>query len=112
MKQEEFFELCANKTCEDLKGMYDILFQSIRSFLSRNLMETSEEHPLECEIAINVGAQGISECMKPHIIAIYQEPCDGTIWVKGDDGFSISEEYISIEDLSVEELLDIVEYFG
>ena len=56
--------------------------EDIRHHLSVILMDTNREHPLECNIELDAFAYGLSSLEIPHIVAIYREPLEGTIWFK------------------------------
>lgn len=88
--------------CGCLFGVEDIEREKIRHWLSAILAETSEEHPMECDITIGEwDAQGLSSLELPNIVKCFQFE-DGTIWF---------HEYGAVEsDLKTEKWTDFDDY--
>ena len=112
MNEQELFDLTANKTREEIVGFYNneyskaetIMREMCRKYISRRLMDTNEDNKLACEIHIEpAGAFGMSSLEMPCIVAMWQEPSDGTIW--------FDEEYNAVRDFDdypTDELIQIV----
>lgn len=105
-------EQAANKSFDDIYSFYTEEFypmeyfmrSMIRQYLSRNLMDTSEDNPLECDITVETdNACGLSSLEMPRISKMYQE--NGIIWCEVDDVWA------DLEDFSVYEQMSILESF-
>ena len=67
-------------------------------------------HPLECNIELDAFAYGLSSLEIPHIVAIYQEPSEGTIWFKYDwQDIEDEDDWTDIDFLWSEDLACIVD---
>ena len=96
-----------NKDVRELNGMRDDLIEAIHNFLSRVLMDTSEDKPLKCDICLEMrDAFGLSSNCMPYVTKMWQDPAEG--WIQ----FEIDESYIrDFSDMDIEELMDIVNDF-
>lgn len=104
--RDEIIELAHNKTCEDIVEMNLILSESIRQFLSRFLMDTSEENPKKGSWVIETDEDcGISDAQKITINSMYQHPTEGLIYIRFDG----DDYYYNIDELSTELLVFIVQ---
>ncbi|MBQ3950728.1 MAG: hypothetical protein II661_09655 [Bacteroidales bacterium] len=110
---DKLTEEAANKSFDDIYAFYNeeyypmeyFIRSMIRQYISRNLMDTSEDKPLECEITVETdNACGLSSLQMPHISAMYQE--DDIIWCEVDDVWA------DFEDFSVYEQMSILEGFN
>lgn len=82
--------------------------EHIRHCLSALLINTDENHPLECDIVIGEGkAQGLSTLEMPHIISMFQLPSEGIIYFNIEG----SKEPIEFDSLSKNDLLNIYNNF-
>lgn len=96
-------ELTNNKGIEEIEEMYDVLRESVRHYLSRCLMDTSEENRKEVYIPLEHGAVGLSTLEMPTIVSIWQHPSEGIICVR----YEFSDEDIDLDDLSMEDIIQI-----
>lgn len=105
-----------NKTAAEIKAMYDLaklqydgmvetIRESSRHYLSRVLMDTSESNKRECSITMQRGYFGLGENEKPEVVAIWQEPSEGIIWIQFY-GMDYAQEF---DDLPMDNIMDIVE---
>ena len=81
--------------------------QIIRQSVSKLLIDTSKENPLECEIVIDpIEAFGLSSSLLPCINTIWQDPLEGYINFKyeGSDGIR------DFDSLEINERLQVLEY--
>lgn len=100
---------CLNKTLTDIETSYNqykdlekFIRESIRRYLSRILMNTSEDNPLKCKICLtNEEGFGLSTLNYPWIYEIWQHPTEGIIYFNYDpDGEELVEfDYMLLEDL-------------
>lgn len=97
-----------NRTSAEIRRMCNLATESIRHRVSALLMDTSEENPLETYICLEEGAMGLSTLQMPHIISMYQEPSEGTIWVKyeGCGGYDIFDNILLYDQLHILEELE------
>lgn len=103
-----------NKTAEQIVDQYyklrddEInLRESIRHFLSRHLMDTSEEKPMGVHLTLQGGAMGLSELEKPEVTSMFQD-CEGIIWVQ-IDGMA---EPMELDDVALDWQVEIVDIFN
>jgi hypothetical protein len=80
-------------------NLYDnenVIYQSV----SKLLMDTSEENPLECEIVIETPEDcGLSSLLLPRVNKIWQDPEEGWIRLQYEGSDDITEfEYLDIEE--------------
>lgn len=101
-----------NKTIDELWDMacdistnVDYFTESLRHYLSARLIDTNEEKKMGCNIVMQRGYFGLGELEKPTIIAMWQQPSEGIIWVEIEG----MEEPIELDDLPIETLFDIVD---
>lgn len=95
-----------NKSIQQIKEEYRNLFECVRHLLSRILMDTDRDHPIECDIPIEPAyAFGLSTLEMPSVISVYQEPTEGTIWVR----FRGTEDYSILEELPLDEQIQLAE---
>jgi len=77
MTWDEIVEQSQNKSANEINDIASVLEQSIRSTLSRLLMDTDAEHPMNCRIQFSEYLDCYyNDCL---ITAIYQDPTGGTI---------------------------------
>ena len=82
-----------NKSPKDIYDTYDRLEfakrefrESARLFLSRLLMDTSEEHPMECDFIVEPeGTFGLSTLEMPHLKAMWMDPIEGIIYLQYEE---------------------------
>lgn len=84
-----------SKMSEQYSDLEKLLRESIRHFLSRKLMDTSEENPLECNIA-TVGLE----------VGEFWQESDGLIYIRSS-GYGESTMVINIDDLDIENLTEL-----
>jgi len=104
MTEEQLNELSLNKNYGDIEETYNLLREMVRHNLSAKLMDTDEEHPKDVYISLEYGACGLSSLEMPAIVSLYQEPCEGIIYVKYDD----ADDYVELDDLFLEDMMQIV----
>lgn len=108
--EEIFLELkTSNKSVLDiqqLQAQYNfiekMLRESMRKYLSRLLMNTSEDNPLKCKIClVNAEGFGLSTLNFPWVYEMWQHPTEGVIYFNYDpDGEELVEfDYMLLEDL-------------
>lgn len=100
---------CLNKTLTDIETSYSqykdlekFIRESVRRYLSKILMNTSEDNPLKCKICLtNEEGFGLSTLNFPWIYEIGQHPTEGIIYFNYDpDGEELVEfDYMLLEDL-------------
>lgn len=104
---EEIFNETYNitATSEYIKDKLNDIEQIIRQSVSKLLINTSEEQPLECEIVIEpIEAVGLSSLLLPKINKIWQEPLEG--WIKFTyEGNNNIREFDSLE---INEMLQVL----
>lgn len=96
-----------NTRYEHVKKEEETLRESVRHFLSRHLMDTSEEKPMECSIVIEHEACGLSDLEKTTIDRMYQDG-EGIIWVY----FFGDPIGMEIDDVPLECLIEIVNHIA
>lgn len=112
MNYEEIINSGMNKSIQDLEEEFDILWESIRQWFSRFLMDHEENNKLECSYPIfrNRDYFGLSENDMPYVDIMYTDN-EGLsyIHIYGEDELEFHEisEY-DIEDLF--ELMKQMEY--
>lgn len=82
--------------------------EDLRHKLSAILMDTDEQHPLECNILIGESeAQGLSSLELPLVTSIFQQPSEGIIW------FNIygCKNPIEFDNMNLEDIINIINYF-
>lgn len=82
--------------------------EKLRRRLSAILMDTDEQHPLECNILIGESeAQGLSSLELPLVTSVFQQPSEGIIW------FNIygCKDPIEFDDMNLEDIINIINYF-
>lgn len=108
--EEIFLEIkTSNKSMLDIQQMQaqynfieKLLRESMRKYLSRLLINTSEGNPLKCKICLtNEEGFGLSTLNYPWIYEIWQHPTEGIIYFNYDpDGEELVEfDYMLLEDL-------------
>lgn len=109
LSDEQIIELGQNRSLEEIKNMLSIVRESIRQFFSRLLMDTSADNPKQCRITISTPEDmGLSELLKPTIIAMYQEPTDGVIYFLFE-GCSDYEEFDNIDNDALMQIMEEIE---
>ena len=70
--------------CDDCQCLFtekDAEMEDIRHKVSAILIDTDEQHPMECDITVGEHeAQGLSSLELPHIVKCFQMQGDGTLW--------------------------------
>ena len=111
--ERDDFYLTENKTPEQIRAFFHDTFQPVesamremcRKYVSRKLMDTSEDEPLECGITVEPdGAFGLSSLEMPNITQAWQDPSSGEIY--------FNEEYnatCDFDNYPIHELIQIVE---
>lgn len=111
--EQLFLEIkTSNKTkadIEDLFSQYQYLEklsrESVRHYLSKLLINTSEDNPLKCKIClINAEGFGLSTLNFPWIYQIWQHPVEGIIYFSySPDG----SEAVEFDNMVLENLVTI-----
>ena len=112
--EEIFTKGTSNRSIGEINAMYsildkenDIIRQSIREYVSRILIDTSEEKPLEVLIILDSeDAFGISDLEKPCIISIYQVPSEGWIYLQFE-GLNLETDF---DTLTTYEQIQVLRY--
>lgn len=102
-----------NKTFDEIKTAYDEwvrkeddIREMIRHFLSRKLMDTSEDNKLRCDIALDTHeCFGLSSLNMPWVTSMWQHPTEGYITFDLDDGRGVRD----FDELTTEDLVTIIE---
>ena len=102
-----------NKTAEEIVAMYDklrddeiTLRESVRHFLSRHLMDTSEDKPMTVGLTLQGGAMGLCEMQKLEVETMFQDG-EGIIWV---NIYGVDEP-MELDDVALDWQVEIVEFF-
>ena len=110
-KEDIVINATRNLPIDTLNNLYEILVQGIRNFLSKELMDTSEEKPLQCQIPIMFDNEynklSLYEYQHEKVSAMYQMPTEGIIMVY----FENEDSWKDLDELSIQEQLIIVNYF-
>ena len=101
-----------NKTLDEINTAYnewshdeDDIREMIRMYLSRLLMDTSEENKLLCEFPLDTHeCCGLSSLQMPWVTAMWQDPIEGIITFIIDEK---SER--DFDDMDIEELMSVVD---
>lgn len=108
-----YFEIKSrNKEVSEIKKMYEsqycfmeqLIRESIRKYISRTLMDTSEESPFDCKICIQPKEGfGLSTLNYPWITKIWQDPTEGIIYFvyDGDTENALEFDLMLLEDLII-----------
>ena len=103
-----------NRTAEQIVAMYDklrddetTLRESIRHFLSRHLMNTSEDKPMRVGLTLQGGAMGLSELEKPEVETMFQDG-EGIIWVQ----IYGMPEPMELDDVAIDWQVELVDFFN
>lgn len=99
LTMDQIIEMAHNKTYEDILGIARFLQESIRQYMQRFLANTSEEHPLDCNIMVETNdSQGLSDAHKPHILGMYQAEGEGIVYLNFEGDNSWYElEYFTLD---------------
>ena len=90
---------------EQYKTLETLMKESMRKYLSRKLMYTSEDNPLKTQIClVNSEAFGLSTLNFPWIYYIYQDPVEGIIYFGFDETDS---EPVEFDEMLLEDLITI-----
>lgn len=82
--------------------------EKLRRRLSAILMDTDEQHPMECNVLIGESeAQGLSSLELPVVVSVFQQPSEGIIW------FNIygCKDSIEFDDMNLEDIVKVINYF-
>lgn len=96
-------ELACNRPLEEILVMYDLLRQSIRSYLSRILFGTDVDTPLECNIKIFPLESLNKEKVCISVCQIWQDPIEGIITL------NTQNESFDLDDLVLEDQICLLE---
>ena len=91
------------KLIETIEKQSSIIKELIRHRISAILMDTDEEHPLECFIPFG-DSYGLSALQLPTIIKAYQIPTEGIIYfiIEGyDKPIEFDDEIFNLSDLAL-----------
>jgi len=82
--------------------------EELRRKLSAILMDTDEQHPMECNVLIGESeAQGLSSLELPVVISAFQQPSEGIIWFN----IEYCKDPIEFDDMNLEDIINIINYF-
>lgn len=103
---------CINKSVVDIKEYFmqyqyleKLLRESIRKYLSKLLINTSEDNPLKCKIClISEEGFGLSTLNFPWIYEIWQHPTEGIIYFNYDQD---EEDLVEFDHMLLEDLVTI-----
>lgn len=91
---------------EQYNNLEELLRNSIHNYLSRKLMDTSEDTPLEIDIALECKESfGLSSLDLPWIKKIWQDPVEGIIYFVYD-----TDTVIEFDRMNTENLLTICKH--
>ena len=84
--------------------------ENIRKQLSAILMDTNEEHPLDCNIMIGEDeAMGLSTLQIPEIYQLFQQPTEGIIWTV-INGYQQPVEFDNLTDFDIQQIAKYFEF--
>ena len=102
---DQIIEMAHNKDFEEILGIARFLQECIRQYMQRFLANTSEEHPLDCNIMVETNdSQGLSDAHKPHILGMYQAEGEGIVYLN----FEGDNSWYELEYFSLDAQLDII----
>ena len=101
-----------SKSVADIKQMYhsqyqfmeQLLRESIRKYISRMLMDTSEDNPMNCNITLEYEeAFGLSTLQIPRITSMWQHPTEGLMYFvyDEDENSALEFDHMLLEDLVI-----------
>lgn len=111
--EQLFLELkCMNKTVKDIEDSFSqyqylekMIRESMRKYLSKTLMDTSEQNPLQCTIVLQTSEGfGLSTLNYPWIYKMWQDPIEGIIYFSYDEE---STEVVEFDEMLLEDLVII-----
>ena len=115
--EDLYFEIKTNnKSVAEIKTMYHSQYQfmekmireSIRKYLSRMLMDTSEDNPMNCIITLDCEeAFGLSTLQIPRITSMWQHPTEGLMYFVYDEDENSALEF---DHMLLEDLITICDY--
>lgn len=102
----------SNKSVAEIKTIYHSQYQfmekmlreSIRKYLSRMLMDTSEDNPMNCSITLEYEeAFGLSSLQFPRITSMWQHPTEGLMYFvyDEDENSALEFDHMLLEDLVI-----------
>lgn len=95
-----------NKSAKEIIEMYESLSEEIRCFVSRYLMDTSDEKRMNVSIALDYPNNcGLCELEKPMVRYLWQNPTGGEISVEFWD-----DTQADFSDLDLSWQIEIVKY--
>lgn len=99
--EEIFNETCnITATSEYVQDKIFDLIDIIRQSVSKLLMDTSEENPLECNITVeSLEACGLSTLQMPTIVKAWQHPTEGWITFEFRDGYTKEFEHLEMSEM-------------
>ena len=87
-----------------IKDAENILRENLRRKYSEMLMDTDEEHPMECGIECSFGAFGLSSLYLPTCTSIWQHHSEGWIYFNFDD----NSAPMDFDEMPTKELINIL----
>lgn len=97
MTQEEIVIKSLNMSLEDIEQYYTLIKEGIRNYLHKVLEGTTEEHPLECNVPLEFGAEGLSTLQMNHITGLFRDS-EGIIWCNTDFSDPLELDNLYTED--------------
>lgn len=122
MNMEDLFnEFSLNKSMEEIEQIYMrlhdydfFLRMCIKNYVSRLLMDTSEEKHIEIKVCLEEkDPYGLPSCYMPWVTQIWQHPSEGIITTEVDDGEFDPDDYTIVTErvwTSASEEVDFDEY--
>lgn len=104
---EELFNETYNRTATSdyILNKIDDIELIVHQSISKFLMDTSQDNPLECDIVIESPEDcGLSSLLLPRIVKAWQDPTEGWIYFQWESGRTQP-----IEQCTLEELIQILE---
>lgn len=106
-----------NKSVLEMETMFEqynyldqLLRESMRNYLSRELMDTSEDNPrVETICLVNAEGFGLSTLNFPWIYKLWQHPTEGIIYFAYDKE---GKEIVEFDHMLTEDLLTICKHIG
>lgn len=90
---------------EQYKMLETLIKESIRKYLSRKLINISEENPLECNIClVKDEGIGLSTLNFPWVYKMWQHPTEGIIYFKFD---TTNDDPVEFDSMLLEDLIII-----
>ena len=101
---EEIIEKAQNRSASYIETCYIYLKECIRQYISRFLAR--KENQMYSDLCLDTEESfGIADAHKPHV-SIYEQPGEGVIYFEFEGN---SDEVLTLDELSIDVLIDIVE---